>query len=97
MLKNNPKKARLHRLEAKNHPLAKELYAHIHEHGKFFSDEPEYFIWDVGEDYMVMYSRVSHNLHCYYQGYGQHRAESSIRDFGDLDELLKFISKNINL
>ena len=97
MYSNNPKKSRLQLLEAKNPELAKELYVHIKQHGKFFTDEPEYFIWDIGEDYMVMYSRKSHMLQCYYQGYGQHRAEKSIHNFKDLDRVLEFISKNINL
>lgn len=79
----------------RNQPdVAVELYDYIKEHHKFHVEEPEYFIWHVGDNYMVSYSRKSQYLECYYQGFGHQRVVVSVTQFWTLKQLLKHIQKH---
>ena len=55
--------------------------------------EERYFILKDG-DYCVFYTRTSHNLQCYYVGYGQYQVEKFIYRFSSLKQIVKHIEKS---
>lgn len=90
--KNFPKAQRRMILEVENPEVGKALYEHVKGLDQLESDEPEYFIWRVMEEYMAMYSRKSHSISCYYQGYGHVCIVAPITRFKTLKQVLKHVA-----
>ena len=77
------------------HPLGLELIEWAKAQGYTVSKEERYYIIR-DQEYNVLYTKTSHKLQCYYEGYGHYQKEVDIRNYNELEELLDFIKSSRN-
>ena len=75
------------------HPLGLKLMDWAEAQGYSVQKEERYYIIR-DQEYYVLYTKTSHKLQCYYEGYGKNQKEVDIQDYNELDELLDFIESS---